>query len=120
MKPWIIAGLISVPVVCATAIFALDNGIYVGSNFKVRGADCCPDSDELIKFCEYLFITGVSELQAGNGIRIAPGEKKRNTALMAGKWPDPDPERDAIPIGPDKGFCRLFGSSQAAVQFLTR
>jgi hypothetical protein len=120
MKHWKIAGLISVPVVCAAAIFALDNGIYVGSKFYIRGATCCPDSDEIVKHCEYFFVTGVSELPAANGTRISPGARKRNEALVAGKWPEPDPERDSVPVPPDQGFCRLFGSSQAAVEFLTR
>jgi len=85
----------------AAALFALDNGIYVGSKFYIRGATCCPDSDEIVKHCEYFFVTGVSELPAGNGLRISPGARKRNEALAAGKWPEADPERDSVP-GPSR------------------
>lgn len=115
---WVAGSLAAV--VVGGAILALDSGIYAGSKFYIRGATCCPDSDEIVKHCEYLFVTGIAELPAANGTRISPGAKKRNEALAAGQWPEPDPARDSIPVPPDQGFCRLFGSSQAAVQFLTR
>ena len=114
MKHWKIAGLVSVTVVCASAIFALDNGIYVGSNFYISGATCCPDQDTTIKHCKYVFITGVSEIPAGNGIRVTPWARKRNEDLLAGIWSEPKPAPT------DVGFCRIFGTGQASSQFLTR
>src|ERR1700733_572115 len=113
MRHWKIAGL-SAAAVAAITVYALDSGIYVGSNFYVRGATCCPEQDEVIKYCRYLFITGTSEIPAGNGIRTIPGERKRNEAMAAGIPQGPRPEP------PDQGYCRIFGSNQAGDHLLSR
>jgi len=99
----------------AAVLYALDSGVYVGPNFYVRGATCCPEQDEIVKYCRYLFVTGISEIPAGNGTRTVPGERKRNEDLAAGIKSEWQP---AAP--PDQGYCRIIGSGQAEVQLLTR
>lgn len=114
MRRWQIAAL-GLATAAAGSLYALDNGLYVGSAFYVSGTPCCPESDVVLKRCKYLFVTGVSEIPAGNGTRIVPGAKKRNDGLSTGGWvdvPKPMPE--------DLGFCRVFGSGQNSIGLLTR
>ena len=57
--------------------YALDHGIYVGSAVYIAGADCCPDLDVLQKKCRYLFVTGISEINARDGLVEAPREERQ-------------------------------------------
>jgi hypothetical protein len=84
-------------VILGFAAFALDRGIYVGSKLYVAGADCCPDLDYLQKRCRYLFITGISEIDAHDGTIPAPRAKTDIEAFSA-----------AIKK-PENSYCRLFG-----------
>jgi len=77
--------------------YALDRGIYVGSKRYVSGADCCPDLDTIQKRCRYLFVTGISEINARDGQVDAPRARTDKAAQLAAL------EK------PDNGYCRLFG-----------
>ena len=73
MKARALAIVIAI-VLFAIAVYALDRGIYVGSARYVMGyeADFPQDSDFLQKRCRYLFITGISEIDAHEGRVAAP------------------------------------------------
>jgi hypothetical protein len=80
------------------ASYALDRGIYIGSKRYVAGADCCPDSDTLLKRCRYLFVTDISEIDAADGEVDAPRARTDAAAF-----------KRALAL-PDNGYCRLFGT----------
>jgi hypothetical protein len=65
--------------------YALDHGIYVGTTLYRWGpAPCCPEMGaDVVKRCRYLFVTGISETTAQDG-------------LTQGDQP------------PFKGYCTLF------------
>ena len=79
--------------------YALDRGIYVGSerNLMGYGSDSGGNLDYIQKRCRYLFVTGVSEIDAHDGKVAAPRARSDQTAL-----------EDALKK-PDNGYCRLFG-----------
>ena len=83
----------------AFTAFALDHGVYVGSERYVMGADCCPNLDYVQKRCRYLFVTGVAELDAKDGQASAPG--LRDAEDISGL-------QEALKK-PDNGHCHLFG-----------
>jgi hypothetical protein len=83
--------------VVALAGYGLNRGIFVGSERYVRGAECCPHADFIQKRCRYLFVTGISEIDARDGRIIAPGARTDAAALTAALE------------HPDNGYCRLFG-----------
>jgi hypothetical protein len=76
--------------------YALDHGIYVGTHRYLLGAPCCPQSDYIVKACHYLFVTGISEIDAADGFVRAPNAKTDGAALAAGL------------SEPDNGHCSLF------------
>jgi len=80
------------------SIYALDHGIYVGSKRYVWGAPCCPQTDTIRKRCRYLFVTGISEIDARDGEIDAPNATSDDAA------------RAAALAKPENGYCRLFGS----------
>ena len=88
-----IAGLL----ILGFAAYALDRGIYVGSKRYIAGAPCCPDTDSFQKRCRYLFITGISEIDARDGVVPAPRAKTDIDAF------------NAAFEKPENGYCRLFG-----------
>jgi hypothetical protein len=78
------------------AAYALDRGIYVGSVRYVMGYGFSPDYDFLQKRCRYLFITGISEIDAHDGRVDAPHARTDPAAL------------ETALKKPDNGYCRLF------------
>lgn len=94
MKPYLVIAVLFVVVLAA---YALDRGIYVGSKRYVVGADCCPDVDYIQKRCRYLFVTGISEIDAHDGQMPAPGARRNIAALSTALQK------------PENGYCRLFG-----------
>lgn len=83
--------------VAALAAYGLNRGIYVGSERYVGGYSCCPDSDFIQKRCRYLFVTGISEIDANDGLILAPRARSDPSAFAAAA------------AKPDNGYCRLFG-----------
>lgn len=65
------------------AMYGLNRGIYVGSQRYVSGAPCCPGDDEIQKRCRYLFVTGISEIDARDGSVAAPNAHNDPVALAA-------------------------------------
>jgi hypothetical protein len=53
-------------------IYGINRGVFVGSKRYVASATCCPDLDTIRKRCRYLFVTGVSEIDARDGEVSAP------------------------------------------------
>jgi hypothetical protein len=92
MKFWVIPILTLI----GMAAYALDRGIYIGSERYVMGAECCPDLDYIQKRCRYFFVTGVSEIDAFDGQVPAPRARTDASAREKARWL------------PDNGFCRLF------------
>jgi len=90
---FLIGGLVLI----GMAAYALDRGIYVGSKTYIGGADCCPDLDFLQKRCRYLFITGISEINAHDGLTQAPRARIDLASF------------NAASKKPNNGYCRLFG-----------
>lgn len=90
---WLLAALVAV----AMGAYALDRGIFVGSERYVFGAPCCPDTDSIVKRCRYLFVTGISEIAAVDGEVSAPRVTR-----------DPEALRVAMQK-PENGHCPLFG-----------
>lgn len=93
MKVWIV---IAIFLLVVFAGYALDHGIYIGSKRYVGGAECCPDLDSIQKRCRYLFVTGISEIDARDGEVSAPRARSDRVALSAALQ------------NPDNGYCRLF------------
>lgn len=83
-------------IVFAMAAYALDRGIYVGSERYVMGIEPMPSGDFLQKRCRYLFITGISEIDAHEGRVAAPHARTDPAAL------------ETAIKKPDNGYCRLF------------
>lgn len=83
-------------IVAASAIYGLNRGIFVGTERYVRGFECCPDAHKIIKRCRCLFITGVSEIDARDGIVQAPRARTDPAALQA-----------ALALR-DNGYCSIF------------
>jgi hypothetical protein len=79
------------------ATYAIDRGIYVGSVRYTGGADCCPDNDYIQKRCRYLFVTGISKIDARDGQVMAPRARSDASAQLAAL------------AKPENGYCRLFG-----------
>ena len=48
-------------------VYGLNRGVFVGSRSVLLGATCCPELDVVEKQCRYLFITGLSTVEAKNG-----------------------------------------------------
>ena len=96
MKPTIV---LAAAAVLVTVAYGLDHGIFVGTKRYVLGpAPCCPSENvTLIKRCRYLFVTGVSEIDAEDGRVSAPSPVTDAAAY-----------RDAL-SKPENGYCRLFG-----------
>jgi hypothetical protein len=93
----VIAAVIAALGIIAMAAYALDRGIYVGNVRYTYGADCCPDLDKIHKRCRYLFVTGVSEIDARGDMTPAPHARSDTAAL------------EAALKKPDNQYCRLFG-----------
>ena len=77
-------------------IYAINRGVYVGSERYVMGAPCCPNTDYIQKRCRYLFITGISEIDAIDGQVGAPNATHDPAALAKAEKM------------PDNGYCHLF------------
>jgi hypothetical protein len=82
------------------AVYALDRGVFVGSSRYVTGADCCPDLDYIQKRCRYLFVTGISEIDAIDGTVDAPNARKDRFAVTAAM------------NKPENGYCHLFAPNE--------
>lgn len=96
--------------VIAGAVYALDRGVYLGSEFYTVGAPCCPELDKIQKRCKYLFITGISEVPASDGERSAPGTLMRDGIEPPPGWHEPPRDYVKKPLARDNGYCRIFGS----------
>jgi hypothetical protein len=71
------------------AIYGINRGVFVGSKRYVASAECCPDLDTIQKRCRYLFVTGVSEIDARDGVVSAPRANTDQAAFLeAIKKPD--------------------------------
>jgi hypothetical protein len=95
---WSIPSAIVAIAVLFGAAYGLDHGVYVGSERYVMGAPCCANADVIQKRCRYLFVTGVSEINAVDGQVMAPNAMHDPNAALAGLQT------------PDNGYCHLFGS----------
>jgi len=91
-----IGAAIAVVFVLVVAAFSLDHGVYIGSDRVVMGAPCCANLDYIQKRCKFLFVTGVSEIDAPQGQVMAPNAMKSDAAEASGR------------AKPDNGYCPLF------------
>jgi hypothetical protein len=68
MRTWLVVLVIAM---AGGASYALDHGLYVGSGHSMIEAPCCPDNYYVYvqKTCRYLYITGISALDALDGGR---------------------------------------------------
>jgi hypothetical protein len=82
--------------IIAMAGYAINRGVYVGSERYVSGIECCPNQDVIVKRCLYLFVTGISEISARDGVVSAPRARTERTAM------------ESALKKPDNGYCRLF------------
>ena len=74
--------VVLVALLLGAAIYAIDHGVYVGSVMYQTS----PRSGALrfnIMRCRYLFITGVSEIDAADGQAIAPDKPDGHCRLFA-------------------------------------
>jgi hypothetical protein len=94
MTRYLVAAFLFVVVL---AIYGLNRGIFVGSARYVYGTKGYPESDTIKKRCRYLFVTGVSEIDARDGEVSAPSAGRDQSAFL-----------DAIKK-PENGYCPLFG-----------
>jgi hypothetical protein len=83
--------------IVALGVYGLNRGMFVGSERYVFSAECCPDLDTIRKRCRYLFVTGISEIDARDGEVSAPRANTDRTAF-----------KDALKK-PENGYCPLFG-----------
>lgn len=114
MKRYLVVAFLSVIVL---VIYGLDRGIYVGSRNVLKAAPCCPDIAEFQKRCRYLFVTGVSEIDARDGaISVYDVTSDLREAGFSSKEIVEDFAKNGIPtriaerlsrLGND--YCRLFG-----------
>ena len=88
--------LITALFIVAFAAYGIDHGIYVGFRRYAAGADCCSDLEYIQKRCRYLFVTGISEIDAQDGRVSAPRARNSQAAL------------ETALLEPDNGYCRLF------------
>lgn len=102
------------------AILAIDNGIFVGSDFVLQDGYAQ-------KTCEYLYVTGVSRVEARNGrVSFSDITAERKFKLQLAGFSDEEIATylkeegqavilDALTHGTkaDQGFCRLFGSGMS-------
>jgi hypothetical protein len=94
MKP---GYMLCVLVALAMLAYAVDRGILIGTVRYVEGFEGSPEDDYIQKRCRYLFITGISEIDARDGRVNAPHAR---TSALARRLADGTP---------DNGYCRLFG-----------
>jgi len=85
-------------VLIAFGIYALDRGIYVGtSDYWFDPAPCCPDEGRsVLRKCRYLFVTGIAEITAHDGLTTGIGSRYGSSAY-------------ATPNTGPRGYCSLFG-----------
>ena len=67
MKKYLVIGFL---IVVSFAVYGLDHGIYIGTTlYRYGPAPCCPKMGaDTLKKCRYLFVTGVSEILAHDGL----------------------------------------------------
>ena len=89
--------MIGASLAIAFGVYALDRGIYIGiSDYWFGPAPCCPnEGDSVLRKCRYLFVTGISEIAAHDGLTTGIGSSSR----VAYSTPSTSP----------KGYCSLFG-----------
>ncbi len=104
-------------VIFGFAAYALDRGIYVGSDNFLNTAPCCPDTAYFQKRCSYLFVTGISEINAHDGrISVYDVTSDLREAGFSSKEIVEDLNKNGTPIQIAErlsrlgnGYCRLFG-----------
>ena len=121
MGQWVTRAGIAGVVVTACLLFALDRGVYVGSDRVILGGSCC-DSGFLQKRCRYLFVTGIFTVPAPEGqTPLAPLVENVRQRLKAGgftdaeiaHWVDRQQHLSAAELARSlrvsgDGYCRLF------------
>lgn len=103
--------------VVALITYGLDRGIYVGSFDALYSAPCCPDTAYFQKRCRYLFVTGISEIDAHDGrTSVYNVTSDLKEAGFSSKEIVEDFIKNGIPprinerlSSLDNGYCRLFG-----------
>lgn len=68
MKKYVVG--ISILCLLLAAVYGIDHGVFVGTNVHIWGPPpALPEEGNLVvKTCRYLFITGVTEIPAHDGI----------------------------------------------------
>ena len=88
--------------ICFAAAYALDRGVYIGSERRVLSYPHDPNGVLIMTRCRYLFVTGISEIDASGQVPLvtpSPSVDRKGFLAVAGE--------------PDNSYCRLFAEKNS-------